>query len=218
MQSVELVAEDRVGNTRTLEARLHWKQFESGSRVRILVDSPEDVRGSAYLVIEGSPRDEMFVYLPALRKVRRITTVMMSNQLWGTDFSYEDIKQIEGILIQGEVVRRADDTIDGRAAYLLSLSPAPEEKSSYERIDFTIDQQTCVVLITEFVETGGRLRKRLLSDPAKIASENGRHTPREFEMRDLRDETRSWLRVVKAEYDIDVADRTFNPALLGRSR
>ncbi len=217
-QDIELVAEDRVGNLRTLKARLHWKRFGDGSRIRIQVESPEDVRGSTYLVIESSPVDDVFVYLPALRKVRRISTGMMSGQLWGTDFSYEDIKQIQGIMLEGRSERRADASVAGRDAYVLAFTPAPEEGSSYEQIVFSVDQQTCVVLVADFFESHKGPTKTLVTDAEQIVQRGDRFAAREFEMRDLRDETRSWLRVVKVENDVDVPDRIFNPALLGRGR
>ena len=39
-----------------------------------------------------------------------------------------------------------------------------------------------------------------------------------FEMRDLRDETRSWLRILAIQNDLTISSKIFNPALLGRGR
>jgi hypothetical protein len=219
VQRIELASRDRGGGTRTLEAHLHWKRFERGGpRVRIRVDAPHDLKGASYLVIEGEPEDEMFIYLPAVQKVRRITIGMLSDQLWGTDFSYEDVQRLQGIALKGSSERRPDAPVGERTAWVLETQPDPGEASSYVRVLAFIDPETCLALRTELYESEEEPRKVLLADPASFSREGERWMARDFEMRDLRDETASRLRVLEVEHDADVPDRIFSPALLGRGR
>ena len=54
------------------------------------------MRDAAYLVREASDpgkEEEMYVYLPALQKVRRITGAMKDSSLFGTDLSYSGPKR-----------------------------------------------------------------------------------------------------------------------------
>jgi outer membrane lipoprotein-sorting protein len=219
VQTIELTSRDRAGGSRTLKARLHWKRFEGGHpRVRIRVDSPPDLRGASYLVIEKETADEMFMYLPAVQKVRRITGGMLSDQLWGTDFSYEDIKQLQGMVVDGKSERLPDAAIGSRRVYVLSVTPQLDGESSYQRIVTSVDHDTCLALKTEFYEHGEEPRKVLLADPERITRQGRLWMAREFEMSDVRDETRSWLRILEVENDTDVSDRVFGPSLLGRGR
>ena len=218
-QEIELTSEDRAGGLRTLEAELHWmRDGDEPARVRIRVEKPSDLHGASYLVIEQPKDDEMFMYLPKVQKVRRITAGMLSDQLWGTDFSYEDIKQLQGIMAEGTSERLPDSEVAGRAAYVLAIVPAADEASSYERIVSAIDRETCVTLRTEFYERGETARKVLTADPAEIRPVKGRHVAHVFEMRDVRDETRSWLRIRKIQNDVSIPSKIFNPAMLGRGR
>jgi len=218
-QSIELTSEDRAGGRRTLEAELYWQhEGDDPARLRIRVESPPDLRGSTYLVIEQPKDDEMFMYLPKLQKVRRVTSGMLSDQLWGTDFSYEDIKQLQGISLDGASERLPDTEFAGRPAYVLAIVPGDQETSSYQRIVSTIDRETCVTLRTEFFEHGEAARKILLADVAEVRPLDGRFVAHAFEMKDVRDETRSWLRIREIVNDVEIPSKVFNPALLGRSR
>jgi hypothetical protein len=218
-QQIELTSEDRAGGRRTLEARLYWKrEDDEATRVHIRVESPVDLRDSTYLVIEKPDDDEMFMYLPRLQKVRRITSGMLSDQLWGTDFSYEDIKQLQGITVDGASERLPDTEIGGRPAWVLAIVPSGDEPSSYERIVSAVDRETCVTLRTEFFERGDTPRKVLEADPEEIRRVGERWVGHRFEMRDVRDQTRSWLVIRKIANDVSIPANLFNPTLLGRSR
>lgn len=219
VQHVVLVARDRGGSERSLSARIYWKRkSEDAARLMMRVEEPPDLRDASYLLIENDGRDDMFMYLPALQKVRRISAGMVSGQLWGTDFSYEDMKQIQGLAMDSPAERLPDAEVAGRPAYVLALRAAPEEASAYERIVSYVDRETCVVLKAEFFERGDRLRKRLTADPASLTSENGRWVAREIKMLDVTDETATRLRIEKVVYDEKISDRTFDPGrfYLGR--
>ena len=218
-QEIELESLDRAGGRRTLEAQLDWKRGDPDEpRVRIRIDAPTDLRGAAYLVIERPGDDDMFMYLPAARRVRRIAAGMLEGQLWGTDFSYEDIKQIQGIMAGGTEERLADADVAGRIVWVLAHRPERPESSAYTRIVVYVDRTTCVALRTEFFQRGEKPRKVLLADPASVVESGGRWMARELEMIDQRDGTRSWLRVLKVEYDVDIPDSLFSTKRLGTGR
>jgi hypothetical protein len=219
VQTIELESLDRAGGRRTLQAQLHWKRFEDGRhRLRIRVDRPLDLRGSSYLVIEKDTTDDMFMYLPATQRVRRITSGMISDGLWGTDFGYEDIKHLQGIAAEGALERLADASVEERPVYVLSMVPASDAESSYSKIVSFVDRDSCLAIRMEFYRRGDELRKVLLADLAQLTRDSERWLARSVEMRDLRSETRSQLRVVETRDDVEIPDRTFNPTLLGRGR
>jgi len=217
VQTIELESLDRAGGRRTLVARLHWKRFaDDRYRLRIRVEKPPDLRGSSYLAIENDANDDMFMYLPATQRVRRINSGMISDSLWGTDFGYEDIKHLQGIAAEGAVERLPDTFLEDHAVYVLSTVPASDEESSYSKIVSYIEPKSCLAIRTEFYERGDVPRKLLLADLDQVTHEENRWLARSIEMRDLRSETRSQLRVIETRDDVEVPDRTFNPTLLGR--
>ena len=218
-ERIELESLDRAGGRRTLEAKLDWMRDDQGrARLRIRVEAPSDLRDAAYLVIEKSGDDDMFMYVPAARKVRRIAGGSLGGELWGTDFSYEDIKQVQGIAGSGSRERLPDADVSGRPTWVIEHRPDDSQESSYSRIVAYVDPDTCVALRTEFFQRGERPRKVLVADPESLIEVEGRWLARSLEMQDVRDETRSWFRVLDVEHDVEIPERVFSVTRLGQGR
>lgn len=221
VQRIELRSRDRAGSERVLRSRLHWKRLAGGRpRVRIRVDEPPDLRGASYLLIDDpdAGTSEIFVHLPAVGRIRRVTQKTLSDSLWGTDFSYDDMRQLQWQAADGARSRLPDAVVADRAVYVLALEPRPEDSSAYRRVVTSVDRETCVVLRVAFYERGDTPRKLLSADAGSLTEQNGRWLARKLEMRDLRDETTSWLEILEVEIDVEVPDRIFNPTLLDRGR
>ena len=91
----------RVLRTRTLE------QADDGDKSLIIFDNPGDVKGTAFLSFthkEGP--DDQWLYLPALKRVKRIASGNKSGPFMGSEFAYEDISSQEvekyGYKVEGE--------------------------------------------------------------------------------------------------------------------
>ncbi len=102
VQQIELEATDRAGETRIVGGRLYARlepQEDGGRRVRatLRVDTPDYLAGAAYLVreFEAERSDGMYVFLPSVKRVRRVSAEFADGALLGTNFSYYDFKQIQ---------------------------------------------------------------------------------------------------------------------------
>jgi len=211
-QTFRLTTIGRDGAERTLHATGFWMRDSDGkTKAMLYVNQPSDLRGSSYLMLEKSTRDDLFMYLPALNRVRRIQGNQTSDPLWGTDFSYEDIKQVQGIFDSGKLTREADVEAGGKKLYVLSFVPDKAEESAYQRIVSRIDPDSCAALQTEFFRTGEVPHKRLTVDPKEIRQEGKRWVAHVYEMRDLHNETRTTLHFEKISADEDLPGRLFNP-------
>jgi hypothetical protein len=211
-QTFELTTIGRDGSERSLHATAYWKRGSDGkARAMLQVDQPDDLRGSSYLMLEKTTRDDLFMYLPAVNRPKRIHGSQTSDPLWGSDFSYQDIKQVQGIFDSGKLTRETDVTADAKKLYVLSFVPDAVEESGYRRIVSHIDPTTCVALQTEFFLDGDTPRKRLLVDPKEVKPMGSRWVAHHYEMRDLRNETRTVLRIESMTPDTDLPDRLFNP-------
>jgi hypothetical protein len=210
MQFVELESQDRSGHTKTMDAQLRWKKHDDGHvRLLIRILGPQDLKGSSYLVIENQPRDTVYTYLPALGKPRRIVGGG-SKDIWGTDFSYEDIRLLQMKDNASQDERLDDAVFAGKPTYVIAQRPDPAQESAYTRIVSFIDKDTCVVMKTEYYETEDQIRKRLVADPESVSRVSDLWTAHELEMTDLHEDTRSWLRIKKITYDEEMSSRYFN--------
>ena len=114
-QTVVFRAEDRIGAITESKATIYWRRFGNGrSRVLIRFSSPEDLRGASVLLLErGKDARDIFMYLPALREVKRITSRMMSGSMFGTDFTYEEFERIQDYAATAAATRLPDRELDG---------------------------------------------------------------------------------------------------------
>jgi len=216
-QAIELTAVDRSGYEQVLQANVYWKR-DADNRSRLLMhfDEPADVRNARFLIIENEPQNDMYIYMPGLFKVRKITSKRISSSILGTDFSYEDYERLHGILTDLKAEQYPDDVLDGRPVYVINSYPG--ETSGYDKISTYIDKQTCVTLKAELYERGHQLRKTLLIDPADIEPVGNIHVPRALVMRDVRDntETRLVIREIRTGDPLD--DALFDPEQLKQQK
>lgn len=219
VQVVSIRKHDRIGAVTGMRAKIYWKRSEEGrSRVLMRFSDPPDLRDAALLMLQEADRDDMWMYLPELQRVRRVTGRMMSGSMFGTDFSYEEFQRLQGLGEESVVTRRLDDAeLDGRLAWVLETVPREgvpaQERPSHERVVAWIDRELCVPLQVEFfrrAEPDEEPRKRMVVDPGRVERSGDRNVPRHLEIHDLRDGTRTELEVESIELDADVRDSMFS--------
>ena len=217
VQTVVVRARDRIGSERTLRANVYWKRFDDGfSRLLASFKEPEDINGAGFLLIEQEGANQMFLYMPELRKIRRVNSQMMKGKIFGTDFSYEDFARLQGVVGEEDLQRRPDSELDGRPVYVIEGRAPPEAGSAYEFARMFIDKERCVPVKTELYERGGTLRKVLTAREESISREGGLWIPRELLMRDVRDQTETTLMIESIEIGKSISDRVFSLGQLER--
>jgi hypothetical protein len=210
-QTIVFKARDRIGAVKESRATIHWKKFPDGfSKALMRVSAPPKLRGTGLLLIEKENSTDRFLYLPELRKVRRITKNSSSESILGTDFTYDELERVQGMREDRQSERLEDAIVEGRPAYVLQSHPEDDEDADFDRVVTFIDRQTCVVLRQEFYERGDRLRKLLTADPDRITLEGSLHIPRLMLMQDLLEETSTELVLEKIEIDEQIPGRTFS--------
>lgn len=210
-QQVVLKATDRAGSERELNAKIYWRKDDDARvQANVKISQPLDLAGSSYLLLERESRDDLFMYLPATQRSKRIVGSMMSQPLWGTDFSYEDIKRVQGVLDDGDVVRLEDHKLDEREVFQLKLTPAAKEESPYSYMLLSVDQETCVMSQIEFYAEQKKPAKRLTVDPTAFKKAEGRWYPAVMKMTDIKDGSYTTLEISTIEFDKDLPSRLFS--------
>ena len=211
VQEFELTSVDRAGGTRTLRGRLFANKDNEKLRAMIKIQAPPDLRGASYLVREGQERDDMYVFVPALNKVRRISGASTDGPLFGTDFTYTDIKQMQNASEAGTVQLEKPETIEGHPVTVLAITPKPGTPSRYSLIRDWIDQKACVPLKIEFYEAK-TVRKRMLASVKAVQQSGSIWYLAEAKMSDLKDNTSTTLKITGLSSDVKISDRYFNAA------
>lgn len=213
IQTFELQSFDRMGESRLLAGRLTASREDDLVRANLRLESPPDLKDAAYLMRENQTgSDEMYVFLPALNKVRRVVGGTRDNPLFGTDFSYNDLRQLHKAFAGQPTQMEAPETIEGRPVHVLDIRPRATDESRYSRIRAWVDAEACTPLKMEFYE-GERLSKRLLSPPSALARVDGYWYAALTEMHDLQAGTHTRMSVRDIETGPRLPERLFNPRL-----
>lgn len=217
-QEILLEQSDASGVIQTIEARLYWKRAADGrSRFLVRIDGPPDLRDSAFLALErdgGEP--DLFTYLPELKTVRRLTTRTLSGSLFGTDFSYDDLLRLQGMGVLARIDRLPDETVDGRAAYVLVATPTADAGPGAPKVVSRIDRETCVVSTIRILSSSGEVAKEIRVDPAKVELANSRRVPREIVLEDRERGRATKLSVKKVSLDAGLSESLFSQSALAK--
>lgn len=108
---------DRKGKKRIRDTRTFRKYYGDDKRTVIFYKSPKNVKDTAFLTLDYADKaqdDDQWLYLPAMRKVRRISASDRGDYFLGTDFTYEDIKLESRVSLKDyQREKIGKDTIDG---------------------------------------------------------------------------------------------------------
>lgn len=218
-QQLEVTATDRSGNTRVLTGKVFAmaETTPMGPRLRALlkVNSPSDLAGAAYLVRESENylQDGMYVYLPSVRRVRRVSGTFADGALLGTNFSYNDFRQVQTAFVDAGTTLEGEEQLDSRPVYRLLVVPALEQKSPYSQVHVWVDRKTCVPLKTEFRKgVNGQTLVKELTVPANALQQSGTHWFASMaQMRDLSEGTSSVMRIIGTQLNAVIPPSNFDP-------
>jgi len=111
--------------TKTLEVQ------GDGDKAMSIFSEPRDVKGTAMLTYTHKLKsDEQWLYLPALKRIKRISSSNKSGPFMGSEFAYEDLSSQEVEKYQHKWLR--DETINGLESYVMERIPV-DKKSGYRR-------------------------------------------------------------------------------------
>ncbi|WP_028081482.1 outer membrane lipoprotein-sorting protein [Solimonas soli] len=210
VRDIQLSASDRKGSTRTLQGRIYASREDDKLRAMIRIAAPADLAGAAYLLRERESGDEMYVYMPALQKVRRISGAAIDGSLWGTDLSYADVKQLTNAFSGAQPKLDRDETVAGRAMHVLSVAPTVAA-ARFDRVRAWVDARTCMALRVDF-EQAGVAQKRLTIEPGDLQQSGSYWYATQILVSDLKQGSKTTVKVTGITPDKELADRLFGPA------
>lgn len=190
---------------------------ESMRMVRFL--TPPDVKGTATLTIEHAGRDDdIWIYVPALKKVRRLLAANKKDSYAGTDFSYGDIM---GHKVEDWTYRIVgEETVDGARCHLIEALPRTEEvkaNGGYSKRLLWVRQDNYVTVKGDFWDLGGQAYKRYrAADIQLVDRARAKWQPMQMEMVNVQTDYRTVIRFVQFKVNQQVKDDFFTVRYLER--
>ena len=133
--------------------------MDDGDKSMSIFDTPRDVKGTAFLsYTHAITPDDQWLYLPALKRIKRISSANKSGPFMGSEFAYEDISSQEVEKYTYKWLR--DETLNGKNVFVIERYPVYKH-SGYKRMIAWIDKEIYMPLKIEFYDRKDALLKTL---------------------------------------------------------
>jgi hypothetical protein len=124
--SMKMILRNRQGDESIRQLRVRTlEQEDDGDKSLTTFDQPADVKGTNFLSFtHKSGPDDQWLYLPALKRVKRISSRNKSGPFMGSEFAYEDLSSQEVEKYTYKYLR--DETCEGMDCFVIER--VPEDK------------------------------------------------------------------------------------------
>ncbi len=158
--TMQMVLRNAQGESSTRLMRLQSLEVEGGGDKGLTIfDEPRDVKGTAFLNHSHTVgADDQWLYLPALKRVKRISSRNKSGPFMGSEFAYEDLSSFEIEKYHFNYIK--DDTINGQDAFVVEQIPI-DKNSGYTKQRVWLDKAHYRPQKIEFYDRKGALLKTL---------------------------------------------------------
>lgn len=208
---LKLVTTGADGKSREQVLTSTSKTINGKSHALARFSQPAGVSGVAVLTIAGEQGqgDDVSLYLPKLKRVRKVARSDRGKSFMDTDFSYADIGS-NGARDE-DVKRLADDKVEGRDCYV--LEGKGDETSPYGTVKMFIDKQTSVPMKVEYADKDGKPYKRYRT--VKLKQFKDRVLAAESVMENLQTNSKTQMTVLKLD-ESTLGDDAFTDRALER--
>ena len=189
------------------------------SNLLVKFSAPADIKGTGVLQIEHIERDDdLWIYLPALRKSRRLVANNKKDSFAGSDFSYGDITVPRVDQYQHKLIR--SERLDDQDCFVIESTPADDvvkSNSGYSRKITWVRSDNFVESKVEYYDLAGRLWKtQKVSRAELVEPQKGRWFPLEREMTNHQNGHRTVISMSKVTPGVAVPDETFTTRYIER--
>lgn len=161
--TLEMILIDKRGDKRVRRVTKLAKDEGRDTRSIMFFLAPADVRGTGFLTYDyyaGEKDDDQWLYLPELRKTKRIASSDKSGSFMGTDFSYADMTR--RVLDEWTYKLLKEDEVRGNKVWLIETMPRDREirdRYGYDKsVVFVRQDIFMVVRAVHWVRDGNKLK------------------------------------------------------------
>lgn len=142
---------------RLMELRLLEGTGAEGDKTLIVFKAPADINGTGLLTHQNmTGDDDQWLYLPALRRVRRIASANRSSSFVGSEFTYEDMVPLDLGKYTFKYLR--DDAIGDTKVWVVESVPRSKD-SAYSRTELFVNQGNHQAVRIDFYDKRGEVQK-----------------------------------------------------------
>lgn len=218
---VTMTIDNGKGQKRVRKLSLATKTFDGGKTEKRIYRflAPADVKGSGVLVFDYETKeDDTWVYLPALRKTRRIVSSKKSKKFMGSEFAYADLNFPN--LSDFEFTIKGEETVAGVACHVIESTPKTAsiaKDEGYARKTFWVAKSDHTIRRGLYYDLKGKLLKELSASDIKLLDPaNKRYRTMRLEMKNHQNGRVSVFHTDKVAFAPSTKDEYFTTRFLER--
>jgi len=174
---------------------------------------PSDVKDTTLLTYDYDDKDDdIWLYLPALKKVKRILSSNKTDYFMGSDFTYWDMENLD--FNNWKYERKADEQVDGVDCYVVEATPLNEaeaDESGYSKTVSWIGKTDYLPRKLDYYDRKDRLTKRLTASDIHPTSEGDpRPRPHKLVMENFITKHKTILTMDVLQLDVEVDPDVFS--------
>lgn len=214
-----LTITDSQGNVRTRQSSMASKTYPDQTVKRIIKFlSPAEVKGTGILIWDHEDHaDDMWIYLPALRKTRRIVSSEKSKSFMGSEFSNADMTAPS--MDDFSYVLNGSETVDGTDCWKIISIPVNtilEDEYGFSSTVSWIGKNDYIVRRTDYLDFDGERIKTIENRSfALLEGSNGKYMITERMATNYLNGRSSRMKMDKVQY-AQTDDNYFTVAFLER--
>lgn len=175
LQEGVLTLIDKNKNKRVRVVRQLMKDYIDNEKMMTQIVSPADVQGTTILSFDWDQPEtdtETWLYLPQLKKVKRLATADQSSYFLGSDFTYADLSGLEYSDFDYQFAE--DNDIDEQHWVVYSIPKASIkdkviDKTGYTKIKNWVDKTTLLTVKSQFwLKEGNKIKYYSAKDIEKV--------------------------------------------------
>lgn len=201
-------------STREIKSR-SLEVVGDGDKSLSLFETPRDVKGTAFLSFSHkSGPDDQWLYLPALKRVKRISSSNKSGSFMGSEFAYEDIASNE---VEKYTYRYEKDEPCGTSTCFVFERRPTDPNSGYTRQIVWMDKTEYRIEKIVYYDRKNSLMKTLIfKDYTKYLDKFWRAS--QMEMTNHQTGKSTKLKWNEYKFKTGLTDKDFNKNALKRAR
>lgn len=202
---------DRKGSVNSRTVEMYATEDTKGpKRMTIVFYEPASVRNTRYL----SSGDDRWIYLPALKRVRRIAASEGGGSFMGSDFTYDDMSDRD--VDRDTHILLREEKLGTSNCHVVESFPVDPKDSQYSRRIAWVDADRWLPLKIELYDKSGNLLKT--AEMEKTENIQGFWTPMRTVMRNVRTGTATVLDMVKFVWNEELPAGLFTTRFLETGR
>jgi predicted RND superfamily exporter protein len=160
VSDVEMILKNKQGQKSVRKLKIKSLEVKGdGDKSLTVFKSPRDVKGTAFLSFTHPLKaDDQWLYLPALKRVKRISSHNKSGPFMGSEFAFEDISSQEVEKYTYKYIK--DEEVDGKPGYVVERYPV-DKNSGYTRQVAWVDSVNYLVHKVDYYDRKGDKLKTL---------------------------------------------------------